>query len=158
MDFLHRYLTDKFDWYEQCMVEHSKAVGSVHIKPPVVQLLKQLERGQRARMALLAVRMGVTRRRVSQIAAEGVAAGVLEVVADPDDARVSIVRLSPSGQAICDAEIQSLAAIEAELKRRIGRERFAELVALLRMDWGPAVLDEDSPEPRRPAAKREKVR
>lgn len=144
MDYLHRYLTDRFDWYDACLQQHDRRRGHVHIKPSLVPLLKQMERGQDARMHLLAVRMGVTRRRVSQIVAEGVECGVLATFADPDDARAAIVRLTDEGQRICDEAIDAMRRIEAELVKRIGARNVAELVRLLKMDWGPAVLTEDS--------------
>jgi DNA-binding MarR family transcriptional regulator len=152
LDFLHQYLTDRFDWYEACMQQHDRLHGQVHIKPSLVSMLKHMERDQDARMHLLAVRMGVTRRRVSQIAAEGVECGVLAVVPDPDDARASIVRLTEEGLRICDGAIETLKRIEAELTKRIGAKNVADLIRLLKMDWGPAELIEDSPQKRRVAA------
>lgn len=146
MELLHRYLTDKSDWYEACLQRYDQRRGHVHVKPSLVPLLKQMERGQGARMHLLAVRMGVTRRRVSQIVAEGVEAGILTLTPDPDDARVGIVRLTAEGERICEAAIEAMHRIEAELVRRIGAKNVAELLRLLKMDWGPAMLPEDSPE------------
>ncbi len=152
MELLHRYLTDKFDWYETCLQRYDERRGHVHIKPSLVQLLKQMERGQGARAHLLAVRMGVTRRRVSQIVAEGVESGVLSVVQDPDDARAAIVWLTDEGQRICDETIEGMHRIEAELIKRIGAKNVADLLRLLTMDWGPAVLTEDSPDKKRRTA------
>ena len=155
MDIMHQYLTDKFDWYEVCLERRDKALGHVHLKPTVVQLIKHMERDHGSRIALLAVRMGVTRRRVSQIAAEGVAAGLLELVDDPDDARVSIVQLTEQGRRSVTEAIATMREIEAELARRIGRENVAQLIRILRRDWGPPVVAEDSTEPSR--ARREDV-
>jgi DNA-binding MarR family transcriptional regulator len=155
MELMHQFLTDKYDWYEACQQQHDKARGHLHIKPTLVQLLKHMERDQGSRIALLAVRMGVSRRRVSQIAAEGVEAGILDLVDDPDDARVSIVQISEGGQAILDAAIESMHEIEAELARRIGRENLAQLTRLLKMDWGPAVLPADSADRPRPKSRLE---
>lgn len=149
MDLMHRYLTDKFDWYEACLAQHDRKHGHVHIKPSLVSLLKHMRRGQDARMHLLAIHMGVTKRRVGQIVAEGVECGVLTLLPDPDDGRASIVRVTEEGLAICDQAIDALHEIEAELIRRIGRENFAVLTRVLQMDWGPPVLPGDSDEPSR---------
>lgn len=146
MELLHRYLTDKSDWYEACLQRYDERRGHVHVKPSLVPLLKQMERGQGARMHLLAVRMGVTRRRVSQIVAEGVESGILTLTPDPDDARVGIVRLTAEGERVCEEAIEAMHRIEAELIRRIGARNVAELLRLLKMDWGPPMLPEDSPE------------
>lgn len=152
MELLHRYLTDKFDWYEICLQRYDERRGHVHVKPSLVPLLKQMERGQGARTHLLAVRMGVTRRRVSQIVAEGVECGMLTVTQDPDDSRAAIVWLTDEGQRICDEAIEAMHRIEVELTKRIGAKNVADLLRLLKMDWGPAVLVEDSPDQRRKPA------
>jgi DNA-binding MarR family transcriptional regulator len=157
MDFLHRHLTDKVDWYEACLQRYAEQHGHVHIKPTIVPLLKHMIRGQDARMHLLALKMGVTRRRVSQIVAEGVECGLLEVFQDPDDARASIVRLSPEGLQICDEAIEALRQIETELVKRIGSRNVAELIRILKMDWGPVALPEASANAPRTRARAEQT-
>lgn len=146
MDLFHRYLTDKADWYEACQQRYDERRGHVHVKPTLVPLLKQMERGQDARMHMLAVRMGVTRRRVSQIVAEGVESGLLTLIQDPDDSRAALVRVTEEGRRICDETIAAMQQIEAELVKRIGARNVAELTRLLKMDWGPPSLPEDSPD------------
>jgi DNA-binding MarR family transcriptional regulator len=146
MDLMNRYLTDKNDWYETCLKQRNKALGQEHVPSSLVPLLKHLRFDESSRIALLAVHMGVSRRRVSQIAAEGVALGLLEMVADPNDARVSLVRLSGHGFEVCRQAIENMRTIETELAKRIGRENVALLVAILKMDWGPPELAEDSPQ------------
>jgi DNA-binding MarR family transcriptional regulator len=149
MELLHRYLTDKADWYEQCLEQYDRKRGLVHVKPTIVPLLKVMERGKDSRMHMLAIRMGVTKRRVSQIVAEGIECGLLALVSDPNDARVAMVRVTDEGQRICDEEIAAMHSIEVELAKRIGRENVAQIMRLLAMDWGPPLLAEDSPEPSR---------
>jgi hypothetical protein len=78
---------------------------------------------------------------VSQIAAEGVKLGVLELVVDSDDKRVMLVQLSQGGTRMTNAIIASMNDIEAELARRIGRNKLDTLVDLLAMDWGPAEIN-----------------
>ena len=157
MELLHRHLTDKSDWYEACLERYDRLRDHVHVRPSLVPLLKQMERGRDARMHLLAVRMGVTRRRVSQLVAEGVGCGMLTLTQDPDDARAAIVRLTEDGRRICDEAIEAMHRIEAELVKRLGARNVAELQRLLSMDWGPAVLPEDAPDrPRKAARSRER--
>lgn len=144
MDLFHRYLTDKVDWYEACVQRYDERRGHVHVKPTLVPLLKNMVRGEDSRMHLLALKMGVTRRRVSQIVAEGVECGLLDLIQDPDDARASIVRLTPEGLQICDDAIEAMRRVETELVKRIGARNVAELTRILKMDWGPPALAEDS--------------
>jgi DNA-binding MarR family transcriptional regulator len=141
---MHQFLTEKAEWYEACLARRDDALGRPHIKPTLVPLLKILERDRPSRMAVLALRMGVTRRRIGQIAAEGVQAGVLEFVSDPNDARVALLRHSALGLVMVDRAIESMRLIEAELERRIGRKNLESLIDLLRMDWGPVFASEES--------------
>jgi DNA-binding MarR family transcriptional regulator len=138
MSLLHQFLSDKFEWYELCLERRALELGHGHVKPSIVSILKHMRRDAPSRIALLAQRSGMSRRRVSQIVAEGVEAGILRLIDDPDDGRVSLVTLSEGGQQMCDADIQSMHAIEAELARRIGRGNLQKLKELLEMDWGPA--------------------
>lgn len=132
---MHQFLTEKLEWYETCLQRRAAEFGYDHLKPHLVQLIKNM--APPSRIAVLAERLGVTRRRVSQIAAEGVELGILELVADPDDGRVALVRLSRRGQAMVEATVDSMIGIEAELARRIGRANLDALTKILRMDWGP---------------------
>jgi DNA-binding MarR family transcriptional regulator len=149
MELIHRYLTDKADWYEQCLQHYDRKRDHVHVKPTIVPLLKVMERGKYSRMHMLALRMGVTKRRVSQIVAEGIGCGLLEIIPDPNDARVAMVGVTDEGLRVCDEEIAGMHLIEAELAKRIGRENVAQILELLAMDWGPPMLPEDAPEPSR---------
>jgi DNA-binding MarR family transcriptional regulator len=138
MSLMHRSLSDKFEWYELCLERRALKLGHSHAKPSLVSILKHMRRDAPSRIALLAQRSGMSRRRVSQIVAEGVGAGILRLVDDPDDKRVSLVTMSEDGQQMCDAEVHSIHVIEAELAQRIGRGNLQKLKELLEMDWGPA--------------------
>jgi DNA-binding MarR family transcriptional regulator len=146
MPLMHQVLFEKADWYEACLAQRAQELGYAYIPVPLAQLIKHMARGVPARIALLAERIGVTRRRISQVAAEGVKQGVLELVADADDKRVLLVRMSPAGQQMADAAIASMHRIEAELARRIGRRQLETLIALLALDWGPAAVHDAAPD------------
>lgn len=145
---MHQFLMEKVEWYEACLQRRAAALGYDHLKPTLVQLIKNMTPGGPSRIAVLAERLAVTRRRVSQIVAEGVELGVLELVADPHDGRVMLVQLSERGLDIVDAAVAAMIAIEAELARRIGRANLDALTRVLHMDWGPAEV-RDAAAPRR---------
>lgn len=147
MPLLHQFLLNKTDWYEACLAQQAQELGYLYIPPSVVQLLRHMVRDVPARIALLAQRIGVTRRRISQIAAEGVKLGVLELIEDPGDKRVLLVQLSPGGKRLADATVATMHRIDAELARRIGRRQLDTLIELLAMDWGPVVTNAASPAP-----------
>jgi DNA-binding MarR family transcriptional regulator len=152
---MHQFLMEKCEWYETCLQRRARELGYAHLKPTLVQLIKNMTPDGPSRIALLAERLGVTRRRVSQIVAEGVELGILEFVQDPHDARVALVQLSERGLDMVDAAVVGMIEIEAELARRIGRANLDTLTQILRMDWGPAGLRDSNaaaaPKPRRAA-------
>jgi DNA-binding MarR family transcriptional regulator len=141
MPLMHQFLSEKAEWYEACLAQHARDSGFTYIPTSVGQVLRNMTVGTPVRIALLAQLIGVTRRRVSQIAAEGVKLGVLELVVDSDDKRVMLVQLSQGGTRMTNAIIASMNDIEAELARRIGRNKLDTLVDLLAMDWGPAEIN-----------------
>jgi len=145
MPLMHQFLFDKADWYEACLAQQAQALGYGYIPPSVALLLRHMTVGTPARIALLAQRIGVTRRRISQIAAEGVKLGVLELVEDAGDRRVLLVQLSPGGTQMANGAIASMHRIEDELARRIGRRQLDALIELLAMDWGPAQVQSAAP-------------
>lgn len=156
MSLMHQFLLEKLEWYEACLQGRAEEVGYGYIKPTLVQFIKKMNPDGPSRIALLAERLGVTRRRVSQIAAEGVELGLLELVEDSADKRVMLVQLSERGELMVDAAVASMIRIEAELARRIGRTNLERLKDVLAMDWGPAELREVSGvKAPRPRAKRD---
>jgi|JI8StandDraft_1071087.scaffolds.fasta_scaffold301617_2 DNA-binding MarR family transcriptional regulator len=143
---MHKFLMEKAEWYETCMQRRAAELGFRHMKPSMVMIMKNMIVGQPARMALLAQRAGTTRRRISQIAAEGVELGVLELVEDPHDKRVLLVKLSAAGEEVGHAAVDSMRRIEAELAQRIGRANLDKLTEILAMDWGlPEVREPGAP-------------
>jgi DNA-binding MarR family transcriptional regulator len=159
MSLMHQFLLEKTEWYETCLQRRAQELGYGYIKPSLVQFIKNMSADGPSRIALLAERLGVTRRRVSQIAAEGAELGLLELVEDADDKRVMLVQLSERGEIMVDAAVLSMTRIENELARRIGRANLDKLKEVLAMDWGPAeVRDAASPEAPRPARVRAKSR
>ena len=143
MTLMHQFLLEKLEWYEACLQQRAQELGYGYIKPTLVQFIKSLNPRGPSRIALLAERLSVTRRRVSQIAAEGVELGLLELIEDAQDKRVLLVQLSERGEMMVDAAVASMIRIEAELARRIGRGNLDKLKELLAMDWGPATLRDD---------------
>ena len=153
---MHKFLMEKAEWYELCMQRRAAELGYGYLKPSMVMIMKNMTKDQPARMALLAQRAGTTRRRISQIAAEGVELGILELVEDPHDKRVLLVTLSKRGEEMGQAAVSSMLTIEAELARRIGRANLEKLTELLAMDWGLPEVPEPAttPRPRRASAPR----
>ncbi|MBC7938609.1 MAG: winged helix-turn-helix transcriptional regulator [Chitinophagaceae bacterium] len=139
MPKLRKLLTVKSEWYEACLHRQAQLAGYGHLKPAMVQFIKHLGR-EPSRIALLAEHLEVSRPRISQLAAEGVGLGILELVEDENDKRVMLVGFSAKGWEMVRDAVTDMDAIDAELARRIGRANLDRLIELLDMDWGPPEL------------------
>jgi DNA-binding MarR family transcriptional regulator len=135
MPKLRKLLIAKSEWYEACLHRQAEAAGYGHLKPAMVQFIKHLGR-EPTRIALLAERLDVSRPRISQLAAEGVGLGILELIEDENDKRVMLVGFSAQGWEMVRSATADMNGIDAELARRIGRANLDRLIELLDMDWG----------------------
>jgi hypothetical protein len=73
MPLLHQMLTERIDWYDNVLQQQAEHYGYGYVGQSTIALVKHLSRDGTSRIALLADRMGVTRRRVAQIVGEAVA-------------------------------------------------------------------------------------
>jgi DNA-binding MarR family transcriptional regulator len=135
MPKLRKLLIEKSEWYEACLHRQAQAAGYGHLKPAMVQFIKHLGR-EPMRIALLAEHLDVSRPRISQLAAEGVGLGILQLVEDENDKRVMLVGFSDQGWEMVRSATVDMNRIDAELARRIGRANLDRLIELLDMDWG----------------------
>ncbi|HET6620446.1 MAG TPA: MarR family winged helix-turn-helix transcriptional regulator, partial [Dongiaceae bacterium] len=104
----------------------------------VIQPLWEMPEG--ARVTALARASRITKQSMSALVSELEAAGYVQRVADPDDARAMRVRLTARGRAYGRAVRAFSREIEAEWAQRIGKERIAELrstLELLRNSYAP---------------------
>jgi DNA-binding MarR family transcriptional regulator len=136
---LRKLLIEKCEWYEACLHRQAQAAGYGHLKPAMVQFIKHLGR-EPMRIALLAEHLDVTRPRISQLAAEGVGLGILQLFEDENDGRVLLVGFSAQGWEMVGSATAEMNRIDAELARRIGRANLDRLIELLDMDWGSPEL------------------
>jgi len=86
-----------------------------------------------ARVTTLARASRITKQSMSALVSELEAAGYVERVADPDDARAIRVRLTARGRAYGRAVRAFSRAIEAEWAERIGKQKIADLRATLEL-------------------------
>jgi DNA-binding MarR family transcriptional regulator len=87
------------------------------------------------RGADLAKKLGVTKQAISQLITELEDWGVIEQVADPEDGRAKLVRLTARGQQGLLHGLSVLRGLEQELEGKIGKRRMQELhTALLALE------------------------
>jgi DNA-binding MarR family transcriptional regulator len=117
------------------------ASGFKGIQPAHSAAIQPLwETPEGARVTTLARASRITKQSMSALVSELEAAGYVERVADPDDARAVRVRLTARGRAYGRAVRAFSREIEAEWAERIGRHRIDDLRAtleLLRNSWLP---------------------
>src|SRR5262249_10861995 len=92
------------------------------------------------RPADLARRLGISRQAVQQLLADMQERELIDLVADPSDARAKIVRFSPRGRSLGELTIRALEHIDTVIEQRIGRKALGELRRLLvDADWGAPI-------------------
>lgn len=84
------------------------------------------------RVTDLALRARVTKQALGQSVKVLLAHGLVETRADPDDARVRIVRQTAEGARISRMISETIMQIEAEMAAEVGPRRFATMKAVLR--------------------------
>jgi DNA-binding MarR family transcriptional regulator len=120
-------MTDKFnEWIASSRFTDIQPAHSAAIQP-----LWELPDG--ARITTLARASRITKQSMSALVTDLEAAGYVERVEDPDDARASRVRLTPRGRAYGKAVRAFARALEADLADRIGAQRVADLRTTLEL-------------------------
>ena len=88
--------------------------------------------GAERSIAALAATLGVTQQAVSKTVAELERLGYVRRRADPEDRRVRLVALTDRGREAVEAAREERAAVEAELRERIGPRRVAAATRVMR--------------------------
>jgi DNA-binding MarR family transcriptional regulator len=110
------------------------ASGFADIQPAhsaAIQPLWEIPEG--IRITALARSSRITKQSMSVLVSDLEAAGYVERVDDPDDARAARVRLTARGRAYGKAVRAFARSIEADWAERVGAERVAELRATLEL-------------------------
>ena len=79
------------------------------------------------RASRLAENLGVTRQAMSQLLADMVKKGLIELIPDPDHGRAQLVQVAPQADGIREDARRVLRDLEAELEVSIGAQQMASL-------------------------------
>jgi DNA-binding MarR family transcriptional regulator len=90
----------------------------------------------------LARRIGITRQSMQKLLEAMMSMNLLDVVQHPQDARSSLVLITPFGLKMVSAARTHLVALEAVLEERIGANLMTQLRKALAQDWRSFFLDE----------------
>lgn len=83
------------------------------------------------RITTLADRAAITKQSMSELVREAAARNYVELVPDPEDGRAKLVRFGPRGRQTLPIVMEAFAETEAELARRYGARKVAELRRIL---------------------------
>ena len=123
------------------VVARLAARGYVDFPFASANLLWLLDEGG-TRSTLLAQRAGVTKQAMSQLVRLMERQGYLEQVADPNDTRAKVVRMTPRGEAVKTACVEVREELNQEIAQMIGgkeaREMESYLDAMTRLSAGVA--------------------
>jgi len=118
-------------WLETCGFDHIQPAHSAVIQP-----LWDLPEG--ARLTTLARMSRITKQSMSALVDHLDKHGYVERVVDPDDARATLVRLTPRGRAFARAIRGFARELEADWAKRVGVKRLEDLrttLEMLRDSW-----------------------
>lgn len=91
------------------------------------------------RPSQIAERLGISRQAVHQSLRELVSMGLVELVADQEDKRAKVVKLSKTGMPKHLVAADILERLEGALGARIGKRKVKQLREALESDWGEPV-------------------
>jgi DNA-binding MarR family transcriptional regulator len=115
---------------EAAMARVNSEAGRNVLRRAITNLLPHLS-FDGIRVVELARKVGVSKQAVSKLLGELAGAGLVEMVPDPADQRAKLVRYTPRGFAAIQHGLSVLAALERELKQKVGARRMRALGEIL---------------------------
>lgn len=138
---LDQLLLRGFYWMDESLQRNLRAKGGPKVTHSQSMVILTIGEGIQ-RPSAIAERLGVSRQAVHQCLQELVRLRLVELVADPEDGRAKLVKLSKQGMPVRIVASEVLIALEHELGERIGRQNLKYLRKALEQDWGePASLE-----------------
>lgn len=132
---LGRLLLDAYRWVDAALLEGLEDRLGIRLTSAQSQLFAEISlRG--SRQSDLARVLGVSRQAVNELVRGLEAAGMVEVVPDPDSGRSKLVRPTELGAESIEVALGVFSDVEQALAARIGDETLAAMRAGLAADWG----------------------
>lgn len=139
---LDQLLMRGFYWMDESLQRNLRAKGGPKVTHSQSMVILTIGEGI-ARPSAIAERLGISRQAVHQCLQDLVRLKLVELVADPQDGRAKVARLSEQGMPVRIVAHEILFALEHELGERIGKRNLAGLRKALEQDWGElAILEE----------------
>ena len=131
---LDQLLLRAFYWMDESLQRNLRAQGGPKVTHSQSMVILTIGEGIK-RPSAIAERLGVSRQAVHQCLQELVKVGLVELVADPEDGRAKITRLSKQGMPVRIVANDVLIALEIVLRERIGKRSVQNLRKALEQDW-----------------------
>jgi DNA-binding MarR family transcriptional regulator len=131
---LRQLLLKRSNWFEERMVGAAPQYGYTFITPAMNRLFAHMPR-KPVSISELARRLAVSRQAAHQTAAEACRRGILELVDDPQDARVRMVKFTAAGLTMVRNAARASSRIEVSLRQSLGDHDFEALQRILKKDW-----------------------
>jgi DNA-binding MarR family transcriptional regulator len=131
---LKQLLLARSDWFAREIMSGVKRSEFAYITPAQSRLLAHMG-GKPTSMAELARRLAISRQAVHKTVAELARRGILEIRDDPERRNAKLIVYTERGRQVNRAGAQIIERLEDRIAARLGRERLAELKALLEREW-----------------------
>ena len=131
---LKQLLLTRSNWFAREIMSGVRRSEYAYITPAQSRLLAHMG-GKPTSMSELARRLAISRQAVHKTVAELVRRGILEIRDDPERRNAKLVVYTERGRQVNRAGAQIIERVEERIAARIGRERLAELKALLAAEW-----------------------
>jgi DNA-binding MarR family transcriptional regulator len=131
---LKQLLLARSDWFAREIMSGVKRSEFAYITPAQSRLLAHMG-GKPTSMAELARRLAISRQAVHKTVAELARRGILEIRDDPERRNAKLIVYTERGRQVNRAGAQIIERLEDRIAARLGRERLAELKALLDAEW-----------------------
>lgn len=133
-------LLQAFFWVDDGLQSYLQARGWNQVTRPQSMIMANVVIGVH-KPSDIARNLGISRQAVHTTINQLVELGMLELRDDNEDRRAKIVAVSDKGRAMGRDADEAVAAITAELRRRIGSKNVDNLIKAFREEWGASPTD-----------------
>lgn len=131
-------LLQGFYWFDEGLQNYLQARGWPVVTRPQSMVMANVVLGVR-RPSDIARNMGVTRQAIHATISQMVELGMVELADDPQNGRVKMLTLTPTGERMRKDAQEAMLLLGEELGRRVGKPQLLKAAQTLGEDWGPPV-------------------
>lgn len=134
MKSLRTLLRTRLEWVEDHLMKNAEKNGYGYITPSMARLYSYIGE-EPTPMSELARRLKISRQAVHQLVAEGISSDFLEVIDNPNDKRIKMVKFSTNGKKMSEIALAEIHQAEVELENHLGKDNIKELRRILELPW-----------------------